>query len=91
MLAALYAFHSNDKPRGVLAMTCLLVVLNCLSSFPNLLHASVRQLRGLLHGAGRTGLLAMVRLGVQVFYGFLSLFISVALPFLSSLAGLLGV
>lgn len=33
ILNALYGFHSRDIPRGFLAMTSLLVVLNRLSSF----------------------------------------------------------
>ncbi|KAK8596783.1 hypothetical protein V6N13_001390 [Hibiscus sabdariffa] len=33
ILNALYGFHSHDIPRGLLALTFLLVVFNCLSSF----------------------------------------------------------
>nr|CAB3462081.1 unnamed protein product [Digitaria exilis] len=90
MLAALYAFHSNDKPRGVLAMTCLLVVLNCLSSFQIYSMPVFDSFEAYYTGRTNRPCSPWVRSGFRVFYGFLSLFISVALPFLSSLAGLLG-
>ena len=90
MLAALYAFHSHDIPRGLLATTCLLVVLNCLSSFQIYSMPVFDSFEAYYTGRTNRPCSAWVRSGFRVFYGFLSLFISVALPFLSSLAGLLG-
>lgn len=90
MLAALYAFHSHDISQGVLATTCLLVVLNCLSSFQIYSMPVFDSFEAYYTGRTNRPCSAWVRSGFRVFYGFLSLFISVALPFLSSLAGLLG-
>ncbi|CAN6351735.1 unnamed protein product [Urochloa humidicola] len=90
MLAALYAFHSHDTPRGLLATTCLLVVLNCLSSFQIYSMPVFDSFEAYYTGRTNRPCSPWVRSGFRVFYGFLSLFISVALPFLSSLAGLLG-
>ncbi|XVE55959.1 hypothetical protein DITRI_Ditri03aG0199000 [Diplodiscus trichospermus] len=64
ILNALFAFHSHDIPRGLLALTFLLVVFNCLSSFQ-------------IHS-------------MPVSDSFEAGYTRVALPFLSSLAGLLG-
>ncbi|TVU50257.1 hypothetical protein EJB05_01623, partial [Eragrostis curvula] len=90
MLTALYAFHSHDIPRGILATTFLLVVLNCLSSFQIYSMPVFDSFEAYYTGRTNRPCSAWVRSGFRVFYGFLSLFISVALPFLSSLAGLLG-
>lgn len=90
MLAALYTFHSHDIPRGLLAMTCLLVVLNCLSSFQIYSMPVYDSFEAYYTGRTNRPCSVWVRSGFRVLYGFLSLFISVALPFLSSLAGLLG-
>ncbi|OEL13889.1 Lysine histidine transporter-like 8 [Dichanthelium oligosanthes] len=90
MLAALYAFHSHDTPRGLLATTCLLVVLNCLSSFQIYSMPVFDSFEAYYTGRTNRPCSPWVRSGFRIFYGFLSLFISVALPFLSSLAGLLG-
>ncbi|KAJ4757117.1 Lysine histidine transporter-like 8 [Rhynchospora pubera] len=86
----LYAFHNHDIPQGLLATTFLLVVFNCLSSFQIY---SMPVFDSFEAGyTSRTNRLCSiwVRAGFRVFYGFISLFIGVALPFLSSLAGLLG-
>ncbi|KAL6851929.1 hypothetical protein ACP4OV_020114 [Aristida adscensionis] len=90
MLAALYAFHSHDIPRGLLATTFLLVVLNCLSSFQIYSMPVFDSFEAYYTGRTNRPCSAWVRSGFRVFYGFISLFIGVALPFLSSLAGLLG-
>uniref|UniRef100_A0A0E0BSU1 Amino acid transporter transmembrane domain-containing protein n=1 Tax=Oryza glumipatula TaxID=40148 RepID=A0A0E0BSU1_9ORYZ len=90
MLTALYAFHSHDIPRGLLAATFLLVVFNCLSSFQIYSMPVFDSFEAAYTGRTNRPCSVWVRSGFRVFYGFLSLFISVALPFLSSLAGLLG-
>uniref|UniRef100_A0A0E0FCA2 Amino acid transporter transmembrane domain-containing protein n=1 Tax=Oryza meridionalis TaxID=40149 RepID=A0A0E0FCA2_9ORYZ len=90
MLTALYAFHSHDIPRGLLAATFLLVVFNCLSSFQIYSMPVFDSFEAAYTGRTNRPCSVWVRSGFRVFYGFLSLFISVALPFLSSLAGMLG-
>uniref|UniRef100_A0A0D9XZD5 Amino acid transporter transmembrane domain-containing protein n=1 Tax=Leersia perrieri TaxID=77586 RepID=A0A0D9XZD5_9ORYZ len=90
ILTALYAFHSHDIPRGLLAATFLLVVFNCLSSFQIYSMPVFDSFEAFYTGRTNRPCSVWVRSGFRVFYGFISLFISVALPFLSSLAGLLG-
>lgn len=90
ILNALYAFHIHDIPRGLLAMTFLLVVFNCLSSFQIYSMPVFDSFEAGYTSRTNRPCSIWVRSGFRVFYGFVSFFIGVALPFLSSLAGLLG-
>ncbi|PON70106.1 Amino acid transporter, transmembrane domain containing protein [Parasponia andersonii] len=90
ILNALYGFHSHDIPRGLLAMTFLLVVFNCLSSFQIYSMPVFDSFEAGYTSRTNRPCSIWVRSGFRVFYGFVSFFIGVALPFLSSLAGLLG-
>ncbi|RVX15272.1 Lysine histidine transporter-like 8 [Vitis vinifera] len=90
ILNALYGFHSHDIPRGLLAMTFLLVVFNCLSSFQIYSMPVFDSFEAGYTSRTNRPCSIWVRSGFRVFYGFISFFIGVALPFLSSLAGLLG-
>ncbi|KAG6518323.1 hypothetical protein ZIOFF_021727 [Zingiber officinale] len=90
ILNALYIYHSHDIPRGILATTFLLVVFNCLNSFQIYsMHVFDSFEAGYTSRTNRPCSI-WVRSGFRVFYGFISFFIGVALPFLSSLAGILG-
>ncbi|KAJ1434785.1 Amino acid transporter, transmembrane domain [Sesbania bispinosa] len=90
ILTALYAFHSHDISRGILALTFLLVVFNCLSSFQIYSMPAFDSFEAGYTSRTNRPCSIWVRSGFRVFYGFVSFFIGVALPFLSSLAGLLG-
>lgn len=90
MLSALYAFHSHDIPRALLALTFLLVVFNCLSSFQIYSMPVFDSFEAGYTSRTNRPCSIWVRSGFRVFYGFVNFFIGVALPFLSSLAGLLG-
>lgn len=90
MLNALYQFHIQDIPRGLLAMTFLLVVFNCLSSFQIYSMPVFDSFEASYTSRTNRPCSIWVRSGFRVFYGFVNFFIGVALPFLSSLAGLLG-
>ncbi|KAL7175535.1 hypothetical protein ACSBR2_029187 [Camellia fascicularis] len=90
ILNALFAFHNHDIPRGLLAMTFLLVVFNCLSSFQIYSMPVFDSFEAGYTSRTNRPCSIWVRSGFRVFYGFISFFIGVALPFLSSLAGLLG-
>ncbi|TYI28019.1 hypothetical protein ES332_A05G215700v1 [Gossypium tomentosum] len=90
ILNALYAFHSHSIPRGLLALTFLLVVFNCLSSFQIYSMPAFDSFEAGYTSRTNRPCSIWVRSGFRVFYGFVSFFIGVALPFLSSLAGLLG-
>lgn len=90
MLRALFQFHSHDISRGLLAVTFLLVVFNCLSSFQIYSMPVFDSFEASYTSRTNRPCSIWVRSGFRVFYGFISFFIGVALPFLSSLAGLLG-
>uniref|UniRef100_A0A5K1CNN6 Amino acid transporter transmembrane domain-containing protein n=6 Tax=Nymphaea colorata TaxID=210225 RepID=A0A5K1CNN6_9MAGN len=90
ILSALYAFHIQDIPRGLLATTFLLVVFNCLSSFQIYSMPVFDSFEAGYTGRTNRPCSLWVRCGFRVFYGFISFFIGIALPFLSSIAGLLG-
>ncbi|KAK8290725.1 hypothetical protein V6Z12_D06G016200 [Gossypium hirsutum] len=90
ILNALYGFHSHDIPRGLLALAFLLVVFNCLSSFQIYSMPVFDSFEAGYTSRTNRPCSIWVRSGFRVFYGFVNFFIGVALPFLSSLAGLLG-
>lgn len=90
MLTAIYAFHSHNIARGLLAMAFLLVVFNCLSSFQIYSMPVFDSFEASYTSRTNRPCSVWVRSSFRVFYGFISLLIGVALPFLSSLAGLLG-
>lgn len=90
ILSALYAFHQNDVHRGVLATAFLLVVINCLSSFQIYSMPVFDSFEAGYTSRTNRPCSIWVRSGFRVLCGFISFFIGVALPFLSSLAGLLG-
>ncbi|KAK3039360.1 hypothetical protein RJ639_027609 [Escallonia herrerae] len=90
ILNALFGFHSHDIPRGLLAVTFLLVVFNCLSSFQIYSMPVFDSFEAGYTSRTNRPCSIWVRSGFRVFYGFVNFFIGVALPFLASLAGLLG-
>ncbi|KAG6536287.1 hypothetical protein ZIOFF_001338 [Zingiber officinale] len=90
ILNALYIYHSHDIPRGLLATTFLLVVFNCLNSFQIYSMPVFDSFEAGYTSRTNRPCSIWVRSGFRVFYGFISFFIGVALPFLSSLAGILG-
>ncbi|CAH9144803.1 unnamed protein product [Cuscuta epithymum] len=90
MLSALFEYHSHDIPRGLLAVTFLLVVFSCLSSFQIYSMPAFDSFEAGYSSRTNRPCPIWVRSGFRVFYGFFSLFVGVALPFLSSFAGLLG-
>ncbi|KAF5445024.1 hypothetical protein F2P56_034107 [Juglans regia] len=90
ILNALFAFHSHDIPRGLLAITFLLVVFNCLSSFQIYSMPVFDSFEASYTSRTNRPCSIWVRSGFRVFYGFINFFLGIALPFLSSIAGLLG-
>ncbi|KAI3946025.1 hypothetical protein MKX01_024781 [Papaver californicum] len=90
ILNALYVFHSQDIPRVLLAATFLLVVFNCLSSFQIYSMPVFDSFEAGYTSRTNRPCSLWVRSGFRIFYGFISFFIGIALPFLSSIAGLMG-
>ncbi|KAJ0725376.1 putative amino acid transporter, transmembrane domain-containing protein [Helianthus annuus] len=90
MLTALYKYHGQATSKAILELTSILVIINCLTSFQiyampvfdNLELRYVTKMNGPCPW--------WVRAGSRVFFGVLAFFVAVALPFLPSLAGLIG-
>ncbi|KAJ0614617.1 putative amino acid transporter, transmembrane domain-containing protein [Helianthus annuus] len=90
ILNALFGFHQHDISRGLLATTFLLVVFSCLSSFQIYSMPVFDNFEASYTHRTNRPCSVWVRSGFRVVYAFINFFIGVALPFLSSLAGLLG-
>lgn len=90
LLSAMYKFHKRDTSKFLLGMTSMLVVINSLSSFqiyamPVFDNLEFRYTSALDQPCPR-----WLRSALRIFFGCLASFIAVALPFLPSLAGLIG-
>ncbi|GAV68001.1 Aa_trans domain-containing protein [Cephalotus follicularis] len=90
MLNALYKYHGNDTSKVILILTSLLVVISCLSSFQLYAMPVFDNLEFRYTSKRNKPCPRWLRSGIRIFFGCLTFFISVALPFLPSLAGLLG-
>lgn len=90
MLNALFGFHKHDISRWLLAITFLLVVFSCLSSYQIYSMPVFDNFEASYTHRTNKPCSVWVRSGFRVVYSFINFFIGVALPFLSSLAGLLG-
>lgn len=90
MLTALYKYHSHDVSRFVLGLTSLFVVVNCLCSFQIYSMPIFDDMESSYTRKKNKPCPWWLRTSFRVFSGFLSFFVAVATPFLSSLAGLIG-
>ncbi|KAG7971529.1 hypothetical protein I3843_07G139000 [Carya illinoinensis] len=90
MLNALYKYHADDTPRWLLGLTSLLVVINSLSSFQIYAMPVFDNLELRYTSKANKPCPWWLRSGFRAAFGCLAFFIAVALPFLPSLAGLIG-
>ncbi|KAE8712691.1 Lysine histidine transporter-like 8 [Hibiscus syriacus] len=90
MLSALYRYHGLDTSKLLLGLVGLLIVINSLSSFQIYAMPVFDNLEFKYTSKSGRRCPWWVRTGIRVFFGCLAFFISVALPFLPSLAGLIG-
>ncbi|XP_028777265.1 lysine histidine transporter-like 8 [Neltuma alba] len=90
VLTALYQFHSQDVSRFVLGLTSLFVVVNGLCSFQIYGMPVFDDMESQYTRRMKKPCPWWLRSVFRVFFGFLCFFIGVAIPFLSSLAGLVG-
>eukprot|EP01018_Ginkgo_biloba_P019701 Gb_34432 [translate_table: standard] len=90
ILVTLFVFHYADIARGLLATTFLLVVLNCLSSFQIYSMPMFDAFESAYVSRTNKPCPWWIRSGFRVLFAFFTFFTGVALPFLTSLAGLLG-
>ncbi|WOH03618.1 hypothetical protein DCAR_0623017 [Daucus carota subsp. sativus] len=90
LLSALYKYHSQDTSKVILRMTSLFVVINCLTSFQIYAMPVFDNLEFRYTSNMNKPCPWWLRIGFRVFFGCLAFFIAFALPFLPSLAGLIG-
>ncbi|KAI4336717.1 hypothetical protein L6164_015209 [Bauhinia variegata] len=90
MLIALHKYHGHDTSKFMLALTSLLVVINSLSSFQIYAMPVFDNLESRYTSKKNRPCPRWLRIGFRGFFGCLAFFIAVALPFLPSLAGLIG-
>ncbi|KAF7829500.1 lysine histidine transporter-like 8 [Senna tora] len=90
MLGALHQYHEHDTSKFILASTSFLVVINSLCSFQIYAMPVFDNLESTYTSKNNKPCPRWLRMSFRAFFGCLTFFISVALPFLPSLAGLLG-
>ncbi|XP_057728327.1 lysine histidine transporter-like 8 [Arachis stenosperma] len=90
MLSALYKFHQHDTSKLIIALTSLLVVINSLSSFQIYAMPVFDNLESRYTIIKNRPCPRWLRMALRGFFGCFAFFIAVALPFLRSLAGLIG-
>lgn len=90
ILTALNQFHGKDTSKALLALTNLLVVINCLSSFQIYAMPVFDSMESGYTTKHNKPCPWWLRSGLRTFFGAFSFFIAVAFPFLGSLVGLVG-
>ncbi|KAF8410337.1 hypothetical protein HHK36_002864 [Tetracentron sinense] len=90
MLNAMFKYHANDTSRFLKGLTSLLVVINSLSSFQIYAMPVFDNLEFIYTSTKNKPCPRWVRSGFRAFFGCLTFFIAVAIPFLGGLAGLIG-
>ncbi|KAJ7957949.1 lysine histidine transporter-like 8 [Quillaja saponaria] len=90
MLNAMYKYHGHDVPNFLLGLASFLVVINSLSSFQIYAMPVFDNLEFRYTSTKNKPCPRWLRTGFRALFGCLAFFIAVALPFLPSLAGLIG-
>lgn len=90
MLTAFYKYHGHDTSKIIIGLTSMLVVINSLSSFQLYAMPVFDNLEFRYTSIVNEPCPRWLRTAFRVFFGCLAFFIAVALPFLPSLAGLIG-
>ncbi|KAL3730930.1 hypothetical protein ACJRO7_027881 [Eucalyptus globulus] len=83
-------FHGHDTPKLVMGLTYLLIVASCLSAFQIYAMPVFDTLELRYTGIKDCRCSWRARTSLRVFFGCLAFFLAVALPFLGSLAPLIG-
>ncbi len=90
MLTALFAFHGKDVAKSVLGITSFFVMINSLSSFQIYGMQMFDDMESKYVMKFKKPCTWWLRALTRIVYGFMCFFVSVALPFLSEMAGLIG-
>ncbi|KAF4373808.1 hypothetical protein F8388_007714 [Cannabis sativa] len=90
MLTALFQFHSRDVSRFILGLTSFFVIVNALCSFNIYGMPTFDDMESKYTSKKKKAMPWWLRALSRAFFGFFCFFIAVALPFLGSVAGLIG-
>ncbi|KDP47161.1 hypothetical protein JCGZ_00052 [Jatropha curcas] len=90
MLTALFAFHGTDTSRFILGLTSLFVIINAVSSFQIYGMPMFDDMESLYTKRMKKPCSWWLRAIFRALFGYLCFFIAVAIPFLGSVAGLIG-
>lgn len=90
MLNAFYKYHGNNTSHALLATISLLVLISCLTSFQIYGMPAFDNLELMYIRRNNKPCPRWLRSVCRLFFGCLTFFIAVALPFLPSLVGLIG-
>ncbi|KAL2489395.1 Lysine histidine transporter-like 8 [Forsythia ovata] len=90
MLAAIYAFHGRDASQSVLGLISLFVIINALSAFQIYGMPMFDDMESKYTSRMKNPCPWWLRVIFRVMFGYGCFFVAVAIPFLGSLAGLIG-
>ncbi|KVH96534.1 Amino acid transporter, transmembrane [Cynara cardunculus var. scolymus] len=90
MLPALFMYHSQDVAKSIQALASILVIINALSSFQIYGMPIFDELESIYVIRFKKPCAWWLRAIIRTVFGFTCFFVAVAIPFLASLAGLVG-
>ncbi|CAA2993914.1 lysine histidine transporter-like 8 [Olea europaea subsp. europaea] len=90
MLAAIYAFHGRDTSQSVLGLISLFVIINALSAFQIYGMPMFDDMESKYTSRMKKPCPWWLRVIFRVMFGYGCFFVAIAIPFLGSLAGLIG-
>ncbi|KAG7011796.1 Lysine histidine transporter-like 8, partial [Cucurbita argyrosperma subsp. argyrosperma] len=90
MLTALYAFHSRDTSQFLIGLTSLFVIINAVSSFQIYGMPMFDAIEACYTRRKKQACPWWLRVILRTVFSFLCFFVAVAIPFLGSVAGLVG-
>lgn len=90
MLTALYAFHGRDTSQFIIGLTSLFVIISAMSSFQIYGMPTFDVMESMYTRRKKRACPWWLRVIFRAKFGYTMFFVAVALPFLGSLAGLVG-
>ncbi|XP_059433891.1 lysine histidine transporter-like 8 [Corylus avellana] len=90
MLTALYSFHGHDTSQFIIGLTSLFVIISAVSSFQIYGMPTFDVMESMYTRRKKQACPWWLRVIFRAKFGYIMFFVAVALPFLGSLAGLIG-